>query len=1389
MKNAAITAVLLSLILIATAAHANVNDAKAMQKMERGLAAKLTEPGDENERVIVWVEAGKANSKIASSFGDVKQEFSIIPAIAMDVKKSKLKSLASLGFVKKISIDHKVEAFRNNAVPITASDVAMNTYGYNGTNIKIAVIDTGVYNHTEFQTPNRIFIQKCFAAGACPPDNANTGNSATDDNGHGTHVAGIAAGEGSASNGRGSAPNATIIAIKVLNSAGGGWDSDVVSGMQFAVDNGANIISMSLGADYTQFTDCYDVPSSAAVDNATSRGVAVVIAAGNEGSGSGTIAAPGCAKTAITVGAANKNDNIASYSSRGPTNDNRTKPDIVVTGTSITSTSYTGGYTAKTGTSMATPLVAGIAATLMEKYNATRGYMPKPGLVKAILLNSVNTSGMSADGYTQRNNAYGSGRADAYDALYNSENADNYSIIQNAQNAHRVQVSSSELKVTLVWMENSTTRNNLDLIIGNGTNNFTNPTDANDTVEQVFLSGINNGPWTIHVNGTSVTGSQEYFIAHSANGLIPSLFANASAKASGATYAPKENYSFQIKANTTLSYDHLSHVIFQMSGVNYTKNSAFPVYNNSAGLFWINLTDLPAGAHSYQWFSNSSQNNWNSTSPLTFTIAKNYSRDFIHLTINGTGADFSSPYRNQPDIIAWKNFTEGNLTLYRNGSVIGTAGINEPNETALLSGGVYNYTVVFEETQNYSLVNITRTLTITKAPTNITLLLNGSAENYTYNLSTAANFTAYVNTSGRVVTLISNMSGWVNTNNENIIENLTVLNQIGIFNMTAYFAGDQNYSFSSQTLFATIVDSGLPSMQDNYTQPDSGIEYHPGRVYIFNISVNDNNAVSNVTLQLGSQNYTAFIYQGSAMSGNWSANVTDLAADDHPIVWYTGDASGNWNKTGVWYYDIEKNSSSYTMIMADAMIVEIPGRWSVNSTSPVSAKIETRIYSNESGNMVLLNGSTGTNLYSGSAFPPNIVNISANLSSNENYTVNSTLESVTIRFVDTAKPSLKEGMVLPRTVETRNNLTILIVADDYGTVSAVATVYNSTNSSVARFGLYYVTNTTANVSYLNRTTWVYSLNATSIQAGSFYANVSLTDASGNAANYSLGNFTITSGSSGTIYSNSSVTLGSKIEINLLSTMNVSLNISSTSESGNDAIMLATYSENPSNRNSNAVAINKFAEISAGGLLNHTLSWVIIRMNYNASDIPSGYGESNLRIYYNQPNGTWVAFDGAISGGVNTTEKYVWANSTHFSLYGIFLLPTCSDSLQNQGETGTDCGGPCGACASAPAVTTPGGGGSSGSVQTTTTTITTTTTTTAVVATTTTTTTATTTTTTTEQDKIVDIVENEPSKKYDNRYIIAALLFAAATITAASVYKNRKKLGYILYSIKKNSSLE
>ncbi len=214
-----------------------------------------------------------------------------------------------------------------------------------GNGVRVAIIDTGVdCAHPDLN---------CNLS-----DGANMTNAATppmDDNGHGTHVAGIIAGQGKDGGVFGVAPRVTLIPVKVLSADGSGNLSDVVSGIYWAMTHGAQVINMSLGA-----------PTAAtaleqAVHKAYQAGVVIVAAAGNDGenaSRSGetsTVDYPGAYPWVIAVAASDRKDHIAPFSSFGPA------VDITAPGDNILST-VPNGYEKMSGTSMASPHIAGVAA-------------------------------------------------------------------------------------------------------------------------------------------------------------------------------------------------------------------------------------------------------------------------------------------------------------------------------------------------------------------------------------------------------------------------------------------------------------------------------------------------------------------------------------------------------------------------------------------------------------------------------------------------------------------------------------------------------------------------------------------------------------------------------------------------------------------------------------------------------------------------------------------------------------------------------------------------------------------------------------------------------------------------------------------------------------------
>ncbi|WP_343242712.1 S8 family peptidase [Streptomyces sp. SID8111] len=238
--------------------------------------------------------------------------------------------------------------------------------GYDGTGVRIAVLDTGV-DATHPDLKNQVVAARNFSASPGTGDKA----------GHGTHVASTAAGTGAKSGGRyrGVAPGAKILNGKVLDDQGFGDDSGILAGMEWAVAQGADIVNMSLGGPDSPGTD----PLEAAVDRLSRQGVLFAVAAGN--SGPESIGSPGSADAALTVGAVDGKDRLADFSSTGPrAGDGAVKPDVTAPGVDITAASAKGsaiaaevgekpaGYTTISGTSMATPHVAGAAALLKQQH-------------------------------------------------------------------------------------------------------------------------------------------------------------------------------------------------------------------------------------------------------------------------------------------------------------------------------------------------------------------------------------------------------------------------------------------------------------------------------------------------------------------------------------------------------------------------------------------------------------------------------------------------------------------------------------------------------------------------------------------------------------------------------------------------------------------------------------------------------------------------------------------------------------------------------------------------------------------------------------------------------------------------------------------------------------
>lgn len=243
--------------------------------------------------------------------------------------------------------------------------------GIRGQGITAAILDTGMCRHPDFQ--KRIIYFKDFVRGR---------EECYDDASHGTHVTGILGGDGSSLGGKycGIAPECGLIHLKVLDRMGQGQIEHIIRAIQWIIDNQEHydirIMNLSAGADKGE-EDTVSLRLVEWVEKAWDAGITVVVAAGNLGPRPGSVTVPGNSKKVITVGAADGfyafgTAGRGNYSGRGPTGQCICKPELVAPGTNIfsCSTLWRKGkpYAAKSGTSMAAPVVSGCAALLLSKY-------------------------------------------------------------------------------------------------------------------------------------------------------------------------------------------------------------------------------------------------------------------------------------------------------------------------------------------------------------------------------------------------------------------------------------------------------------------------------------------------------------------------------------------------------------------------------------------------------------------------------------------------------------------------------------------------------------------------------------------------------------------------------------------------------------------------------------------------------------------------------------------------------------------------------------------------------------------------------------------------------------------------------------------------------------
>ena len=410
-----VLAVVLSAVTFPAAAAAQPKN------IDTALAARSKHGGW--SRVIVTLKnSGDAGTEIKKLGGRFGRRLSLINGMVIELPNGQIKKLAAHPAVARLDFDRPTAGHMALEANTVGARYVRQAYGYDGAGIGVAVIDSGVANwhddltYTGSNPAVRVNGNQRVAAFV---DFVSGAPASYDDFGHGTHVAGIIAGNGFDSQGAhaGIAPASHLVSLKVLDGLGHGVTSDVIAAIEYAVANRAlyniRVINLSVGAAVT--TSYNEDPLALAAKRAVDAGIVVVAAAGNIGRSAtgaplyGAITAPGNAPWVLTVGASSHggtvnrlDDTHASYSSRGPTRfDYAAKPDLLAPGTGVVSlaaanstfyltkasalisgtlSTATKPYLSLSGTSMATPVVAGTVALMMQAN-------PKltPNLVKAIL--------------------------------------------------------------------------------------------------------------------------------------------------------------------------------------------------------------------------------------------------------------------------------------------------------------------------------------------------------------------------------------------------------------------------------------------------------------------------------------------------------------------------------------------------------------------------------------------------------------------------------------------------------------------------------------------------------------------------------------------------------------------------------------------------------------------------------------------------------------------------------------------------------------------------------------------------------------------------------------------------------------------------------------------
>jgi len=310
-------------------------------------ARTIEKPDAGEQRVIVTYKnniSEKAKDQIENT-GDVQQSFKHVNAVSLEVSDTEMETLENNPNVTTVENDDIVKTKETSSQIIPYGVNSLNGLkswesGLTGKGVKVAIIDSGAAIHSDLN----IAGGKSFVSYT---------TSYIDDNGHGTHVAGIIGARNNSFGVVGIAPDSDLYALKALDSTGTGYNSDIIKAIDWSIENHMDIINMSLGGSDESYA------FQQAIDKAYNSGILIVAAAGNDGA---PVEYPAKYNHAIAVSATDSSNNLAYFSNRGP------EIEVAAPGVNVISTYKGNSYASMDGTSMATPYAAGVLALYKQEY-------------------------------------------------------------------------------------------------------------------------------------------------------------------------------------------------------------------------------------------------------------------------------------------------------------------------------------------------------------------------------------------------------------------------------------------------------------------------------------------------------------------------------------------------------------------------------------------------------------------------------------------------------------------------------------------------------------------------------------------------------------------------------------------------------------------------------------------------------------------------------------------------------------------------------------------------------------------------------------------------------------------------------------------------------------